>query len=52
MAVVLLITEYTDMSMSQVIQRQIIHYSGGLSVLRHLLTQVAGNVEAVDDKKL
>jgi cleavage and polyadenylation specificity factor subunit 3 len=52
MAVVLLITEYTDMSMSQVMQRQSIHYSGGLPVLRHLLTQVAGNVEAVDEKKM
>jgi cleavage and polyadenylation specificity factor subunit 3 len=52
MAVVLLVTEYTDMSMSQVIQRQSIHYSGGLPVLRHLLTQVSGNVEVLEEKKL
>jgi cleavage and polyadenylation specificity factor subunit 3 len=52
MAVVLLVAEYTDMSMSQVIQRQSIHYSGGLPVLRHLLTQVAGNAEVLEDKKL
>jgi hypothetical protein len=52
MAVVLLDTEYTDMSMSQVIQRQSIHYSGGLPVLRHLLTQVSGNVEVLEEKKL
>ena len=48
----LLDTEYTDMSMSQVIQRQSIHYSGGLPVLRHLLTQVSGNVELLEEKKL
>jgi hypothetical protein len=52
MAFVLLDTEYTDMSMSQVIQRQSIHYSGGMQVLRHLLTQVSGNVELLEDKKL
>ena len=52
MAVVLLVTEYTDMSMSQVIQRQSIHFSGGLPVLRHLLTQVSGNVEVLEEKKL
>jgi hypothetical protein len=52
MAIVLLIAEYTDMSMSQVIQRQSIHYSGGLPVLRHLLTQVSGNVEVIEEKKL
>jgi len=52
MAIVLLVTEYTDMSMSQVIQRQSIHYSGGLPVLRHLLTQVSGNVEVLEEKKL
>jgi len=40
------------MSMSQVIQRQSIHFSGGLPVLRHLLTQVSGNVELLEEKKL
>jgi cleavage and polyadenylation specificity factor subunit 3 len=40
------------MSMSQVIQRQSIHYSGAMPVLRHLLAQVAGNVEVLDEKKL
>jgi cleavage and polyadenylation specificity factor subunit 3 len=40
------------MSMSQVIQRQSIHYSGAMPVLRHLLAQVAGNVEVLEEKKL
>jgi len=46
------LSKYTDMSMSQVIQRQSIHFSGGLPVLRHLLTQVSGNVELLEEKKL
>jgi len=46
------LSKYTDMSMSQVIQRQSIHFSGGLPVLRHLLTQVSGNVEVLEEKKL
>lgn len=45
--------EYTDMSMSQIMQRQSIHYSGNLTVLRHLLTQVAGLLETLEgDKKI
>ncbi|KYB26686.1 Cleavage and polyadenylation specificity factor 73-like Protein [Tribolium castaneum] len=44
--------KYTDMSMSQIMQRQSIHYSGNVGVLRHLLTQVAGLLEPVEgDKK-
>jgi hypothetical protein len=44
--------EYTDMSMSQIMQRQSIHYSGNTGVLRHLITQVAGLLEPVEgDKK-
>ncbi|KAJ9601540.1 hypothetical protein L9F63_000283 [Diploptera punctata] len=46
------LSKYTDMTMSQVIQRQSIHYSGSLPVLRHLLMQVSGTVEMLDDKKL
>lgn len=39
--------------MTQVMQRQSIHYSGSLSVLRHLITQVAGIVETLEgDKKM
>jgi cleavage and polyadenylation specificity factor subunit 3 len=40
------------MSMSQVIQRQSVHYSGAMPMLRHLLVQVAGNVEVLEEKKL
>ena len=41
------------MTMTQVTQRQSIHYSGSLNVLRHLITQVAGLVETIDgDKKM
>lgn len=41
------------MSMSQIIQRQSIHYSGSLSVLRHFITQVAGLLETLEgDKKM
>jgi cleavage and polyadenylation specificity factor subunit 3 len=44
--------KYTDMSMSQIMQRQSIHYSGNTGVLRHLITQVAGLLEPVEgDKK-
>lgn len=41
------------MSMTQVIQRQSVHFSGSLIVLRYLITQLAGNTESVDgDKKM
>lgn len=46
------LSKYTDMSMSQVIQRQSVYFSASLLVLKHLLTQIAGNLEVVDDKKL
>lgn len=45
------LNKYTDMSMSQVVQRQSVYYSASLPMLKHLLTQIAGNLEAVDDKK-
>ncbi|KAK9878570.1 hypothetical protein WA026_022640 [Henosepilachna vigintioctopunctata] len=44
--------KYTDMSMSQILQRQSIHYSGNMMVLRHFITQVAGLLETVEEKKL
>lgn len=47
-----LFSEYTDMSMSQVVQRQSVHYSGSMQVLRHLLVQIAGNIDVIDEKKL
>ncbi|KAF5272409.1 hypothetical protein FQA39_LY07877 [Lamprigera yunnana] len=45
--------KYTDMSMSQVMQRQSIHYSGSTSVLRYLITQIAGLLETIEgDRKM
>ncbi|XP_044745051.1 cleavage and polyadenylation specificity factor 73 [Coccinella septempunctata] len=44
--------KYTDMSMSQILQRQSIHYSGNMTVLRHFISQVAGLLESVEEKKM
>lgn len=44
--------KYTDMSMSQVIQQQSVYFSGSMAVLRYLVTQLTGTIEALDDKKL
>lgn len=39
--------------MSQIMQRQSIHYSGNTSVLRHIISQVAGLLESIEgDKKM
>nr|XP_022905730.1 cleavage and polyadenylation specificity factor 73 [Onthophagus taurus] len=47
------LSKYTDMSMTQVMQRQSLHYSGSIVVLRHFITQVAGLVETLEgDKKM
>jgi len=46
------LSKYTDISMSQVIQRQSVYFSMSLCVLKDLLTQISGNLEVVDDKKL
>lgn len=39
------------MSMTQVTQRQSIHYSGAPNVLRHFITQVAGLLESIEGEK-
>lgn len=39
------------MSMTQVTQRQSIHYSGSQNVLRHFITQVAGLLESIEGEK-
>ncbi|KAL3285800.1 hypothetical protein HHI36_000323 [Cryptolaemus montrouzieri] len=44
--------KYTDMSMSQILQRQSIHYSGNMTILRHFISQVAGLLETLEEKKL
>lgn len=46
------VNKYTDMSKSQVIQRMSFHYAGSVSVLKSLLTQIAGAPKVIDDKKL
>ncbi|XP_050506835.1 cleavage and polyadenylation specificity factor 73 [Diabrotica virgifera virgifera] len=45
--------QYTDLSMSQIMQRQSLHFACNVAMLRHMLTQVAGLLEPIDgDKKL
>lgn len=39
--------------MSQIMQRQSIHYSGNIGALRYLISQVAGLLESIEgDKKM
>ncbi|XP_044739743.1 cleavage and polyadenylation specificity factor 73 [Chrysoperla carnea] len=45
------LSKYTDMNMSQIIQRQSVYYGGSLSVLRHLICQLAGTIETLDGEK-
>lgn len=40
------------MSMSHVIQQQSIYFTGSMAVLRYLVTQLTGTIEAIEDKKL
>lgn len=37
--------------MSQIIQRQSLHFSVSITVLRHFITQVAGLLETVEGEK-
>ncbi|XP_075236661.1 cleavage and polyadenylation specificity factor 73 [Lycorma delicatula] len=46
------LSKYTDMSMSQVVQQQSVYFSGSQNVLKHLLFQLSGAVQSVDDKKM
>jgi len=41
------LSKYTDLTMSQVTQRQSIHYTGSLQVLHYVLQQTAGDVKTV-----
>lgn len=40
------------MSMSQVVQQQSVFFGGSLNVLKHLLFQLAGAVQSIDDKRM
>lgn len=43
--------EYTDMNMTQIMQRLSVHYSGNFGVLRYFITQVAGLLENIESDK-
>lgn len=45
------LNKYTEMSQSEVTQRQSIHYAGNLSLLKHILTQVAGTIDVIEENK-
>lgn len=45
------LSKYSDMAMSQVVQRQSLHYSGSPNVLRNFITQVAGLLETVEGER-
>lgn len=44
----LILLEYTELSQSEVTQRQSFHYSGSIPLLKHVLTQLAGNIEILE----
>lgn len=47
------LSKYTDMSMTQVIQRQSVHFSGSPVVLRYLIQQLAGTLDIIEgDRKM
>lgn len=46
------VPKYTDMRMTTVTQRQSIHYSGSVPLLKHLFSQIAGTIEAIDEHKI
>ncbi|KAI5751457.1 hypothetical protein M8J77_007666 [Diaphorina citri] len=44
--------KYTDLKASKIIQQQSVYYSGSISVLRSLISHLAGPVETLDEKRL
>ncbi|XP_071454760.1 cleavage and polyadenylation specificity factor 73 [Hetaerina americana] len=46
------LSKYTDMSMSQVVQRQSVHFSGSLLILKHTLMQLAGTMDLLDENHM
>ena len=46
-----IVSEYTDMAMSTVVQRQSVHYGGSLSTLQCLISQLSGPLDKIDDNK-
>ncbi|XP_063366652.1 cleavage and polyadenylation specificity factor 73 [Cydia amplana] len=45
------LNKYTELTQSEVSQRQSIHYAGSLALLRHVVVQVAGNVDFLTETK-
>lgn len=45
------LSKYTDLSLSEITQRQSLHYSGNPGVLRHLLAQVCGLMETLEGER-
>lgn len=46
------LSKYTDMNITQVVQRQSICFNSSWSVLKHLLQQISGEIDIIDDKKI
>ncbi|XP_077293002.1 cleavage and polyadenylation specificity factor 73 [Arctopsyche grandis] len=42
------LNKYTELSQSEVTQRQSFHYAGSIPLLKHILTQLAGNIEILE----
>lgn len=40
--------EYTELSQSEVTQRQSFHYAGSIPLLKHILTQLAGHIDTLE----
>ncbi|XP_049877390.1 cleavage and polyadenylation specificity factor 73 isoform X2 [Pectinophora gossypiella] len=45
------LNKYTELSQSEVTQRQSIHYAGSPALLRHVVMQLAGNVEFLSETR-
>jgi cleavage and polyadenylation specificity factor subunit 3 len=43
--------EYTDLTQSEVTQRQSIHYAGSVALLRHVVMQLAGTIDFLTETR-
>ncbi|XP_044018977.1 cleavage and polyadenylation specificity factor 73-like [Aphidius gifuensis] len=46
------LSKYTDMGIAQIVQRQSIAFNSSWSVLKHLLQQISGALDIINDKKI
>ncbi|XP_008555334.1 cleavage and polyadenylation specificity factor 73-like [Microplitis demolitor] len=44
--------KYTDMDVDRVVKLRRFHFNGSLPVLKNFLTQIAGNIDIIDDKQM